>query len=62
MQRSSTARSNIAKGVLSMSQDWTDEEVCCGFLWFQFENFSNHVKFCPCCGSELRDIPEEALE
>ena len=43
-------------------QDWTDEEVCCGFLWFQFEKFSNHVKFCPCCGSELRDIPEEALE
>tara|TARA_R100000353_G_scaffold141236_1_gene100734 strand:+ start:610 stop:744 length:135 start_codon:yes stop_codon:yes gene_type:complete len=42
--------------------DWLDEEVCCGFIWFQFEGFSNWVKYCPCCGKELSEIPVEALE
>lgn len=42
--------------------DWTDEELCCGILWSQVAAFSNHVKYCPCCGSALSYIPKEALE
>jgi hypothetical protein len=41
---------------------WKSEEVCCGFLWWQFQSFSNYVSYCPSCGSKLNYIPEEALE
>lgn len=42
--------------------DWKSEEVCCGFIWYQFRHFSNHVKYCPMCGSKIYEIPAEALE
>jgi len=47
-----------------MSEEWLNQEVCCGFLWYQFKDFSNHVKFCPSCGMKVFEnlIPKEALE
>lgn len=43
--------------------NWLDEEVCCGFIWSQFEAFSMYVSYCPNCGSALGDeVPWEARQ